>query len=104
MRSIPHLRIPVANGVRGLVTVEQDTGEEIMQSVLVVLRTRPGEVLTSPRLGLPDPTFLAEDAVDTGIAESVQEWEPRADVVDVQVAANKLDAAELRALITRSAS
>ena len=86
MRRIPHFRIPLQEGPRGFATVEQDTFDEIVQSVTVVLRTRPGEMLTAPDFGLVDPTFSVESEMDSGIVEAIQEHEPRADVAHVDVA------------------
>lgn len=66
-----------ANGA--LATVTQDHPAEIAQSVGLLLDTRPGERRTLPEYGFPDQLF-GIGALDEGlIAETVAEWEPRAD-------------------------
>lgn len=74
-----HLRLPLRLTPAGrLATVVEDTVEEIAQNVTVLLRTRPGERLATPTLGLPDPVFTG---LDPAVAlEVVREWEPRADL------------------------
>ena len=82
-----HLRLPLQLGPDGtFATVEEDSVEEIRQNVLVILRTRIGERLATPDLGVPDPTFRGFDA-DQAL-DVVRAFEPRA---DLQVAQQALD-------------
>jgi hypothetical protein len=73
-----HLAFPIRLGAGGLATVEQDSDADIVQSVALLLDTRPGERRSVPEYGLPDPLFsgLTEDQVTAVISE----WEERADV------------------------
>ncbi len=80
-----HLRLPLSLGGDGSFrTVAEDSPEEVLQNVLVVLRTRPGERLATPDLGVRDPVFDGLDVAEA-LAE-VAEWEPRADVTVVEQA------------------
>jgi phage baseplate assembly protein W len=64
-----------ANG--SMATITQDHPAEIVQSVALLLDTRPGDRRTLPDYGLPDPVFGGLDPAV--VAEVVAEWEPRAD-------------------------
>lgn len=89
-RRIPHLKVPFALDRQGHArTTEQDSGDEIRQSVKVLLATRPGERLVIPDYGLADPAFAGPDA--GVIAEAVQRWEPRADLGTIQTAIDDQD-------------
>lgn len=85
-RAIPHLRIPLQPGRRGFAVVDQDTGEEVVQSVRVLLETRPGEALMAPRYGVDDPTFAA-GGIDDDLVEAIRRFEPRATEATVRQAA-----------------
>lgn len=79
-----HLRLPPTLAPDGTFrTVEEDSAEEILQNVTVILRTRidaegVGERLATPEFGTADPTFAGFDA-DTAL-DVVRTYEPRADV------------------------
>ena len=78
-----HLALPLrvtANG--SLATHAEDSLEEITQNVAVVLRTRRGERLATPQLGIDEPTFVGLD-VEAAFA-AVAEVEPRADLALVE--------------------
>lgn len=80
MRSIPHLAVPFRLDRRGAArTVEQDTGEDIVSCVRVLLDTRPGERAMVPDYGLADPTFGYLE-INDDVVEAVQAFEPRATV------------------------
>lgn len=66
-----------ANG--SLATVTQDHPAEVAQSVGLLLDTRPGERRTLPDYGYPDRLFAVGGLDEALIAETVAEWEPRAD-------------------------
>lgn len=88
--SIPHLRIPLALGARGAATVDQDSDEELVQSVATILRTRPGEVRMRPDFGLADGTFALAREEDQGIVDAVDRFDPRVTVAVVQAAIAQL--------------
>ncbi|WP_369070012.1 GPW/gp25 family protein [Kineococcus terrestris] len=71
-----HLKLPLTLGAGGqLSTVAQDSSADIAQSLGVLLATRPGERLSVPGYGTPDPLFQGPDLSATHAAAS--EWEPR---------------------------
>lgn len=84
-RLIPHLRVPLEPGRRGFAVVDQDTDADIVQSVRVLLSTRPGEALLAPRFGFDDPTFAA-GGVDGDVVEAIRRFEPRATEATVRQA------------------
>lgn len=74
-----HLRLPLTVGPDGTFrTVVEDSLDEITQNVLVILRTRTGERLATPDLGVPDPTFAGFDADEA--LDHVRTYEDRADL------------------------
>jgi phage baseplate assembly protein W len=82
-----HLAWPLRLAPDGsLATLEQDSPEEISQSVELVLLTTPGERVDAPDFGLEDPAFRDVSAGE--IVAAITRWEPRADaavvVSDVQ--------------------
>ena len=61
--------------------LEQDSHEEVAQSVAILTRTRVGERPTVPGYGINDPTFLTSPAaVMNSIKLQVEQWEDRAEV------------------------
>lgn len=79
-----------------LVTIEQDSAEDIAQCVALILDTRPGERAAFPEFGLPDPLFADLDIDE--IAETVQRWEERADQLTIeQIAAGMFPELEVHA-------
>jgi phage baseplate assembly protein W len=88
---VPHFAFPFRVGPSGMATVEQDSLEEIAQCVEVVVRTRPGDRIENPELGVTDLTFSADPVPDRAvITAAVEVWEPRASVL-VSDAPNLLD-------------
>ena len=77
--AIPHLSLPLRLVDGQFATVEQDTVEDILQCVRVVLTTPEGFREELPDFGLPDQTFLQGGADTAVIEETIAEWEPRAD-------------------------
>lgn len=76
---VPHLAIPFLIGADGsALTVEQDSTDEVVQCVAVLVGTRPGTRPMVPAYGLTDPTFVG---VQTGeLTRAVARFEPRASV------------------------
>jgi phage baseplate assembly protein W len=72
-----HLAAPLRlTAAGGLATLAQDTPAEVGQSVALLAATRPGERLSVPGYGTPDPVFGGIDPHALGAAVDV--WEPRA--------------------------
>ncbi len=69
--------------------VEQDTIEDVRQSVRLLLRTPPGARPLAPEVGIDEPTFTAGIDADV-LAARLEELEPRA---QVSVIAPPVDAA-----------
>lgn len=100
----PHFAIPfkigpVGHGAPTALVTEQDSEEEVMDCIEVILRYETGYRIEKPSFGTPDLTF-SEPAVDTSrIAEAVEEWEPRAealitaepDLIDVLISRVKVE-------------
>lgn len=57
MADVPHLAWPFRFGARKLVQVEQDSIEDLQQSVHAYLATPRGERPLNPEFGIEDPTF-----------------------------------------------
>lgn len=79
---VEHFAVPFALDVRGHArTLEQDTPAEVVQCVVVLVGTRPGERLVVPTYGVDDLTFSTVDAVDDAfVSDAVAVFEPRAGV------------------------
>lgn len=79
--TVPHLHFPLRVAPNGSMrVVEQDTVEEIVQSVSVFLRTKQGERIELPGYGVEDPTFKVDFDLQVVTAELL-DWEPRAEVI-----------------------
>lgn len=77
---VPHFSFPLRKDARGnLVTVEQDSDEEIIDCVEVLLSTPVGLREEVPTYGLPDQTFRMNGADLEQIASVIGRWEPRAE-------------------------
>ena len=75
--SVPHLAIPLVLGPGGaFLTVQQDSLDDVRQSVEVLLGTQIGERIVTPSYGIPDLTYGQIDP--TEIAGLISQWEPRA--------------------------
>lgn len=73
-----HLAFPIrVTGGGWLSTVDQDSQPDIVQSVALLLDTRPGERRSEPEYGLPDPVFGDIDAAQ--VEAVITQWEERAD-------------------------
>lgn len=94
---IPHLALPFVIGHDGTAAVVvQDSIEDVVQSVQVLLGTVPGQRIELPAYGVPDQTFT--DRPDPApIMAALEQWEPRA-AVALSMAPVPDD--ELRRLVT----
>lgn len=94
-RLMLHLAFPIrVTGSGALATVDKDSTADVVQSVGLLLDTRPGERRSVPEYGLPDPVFGGLNV--TELAQLITEWEPRADLTTVeQLAQGVIDAARV---------
>lgn len=77
---IPHFAIPFDIGGDGSSQVlEQDSEDEIVQSVAMLVGTRPATRMMAPAYGIVDPTFAGFNSPSLQLA--VAKWEERATVV-----------------------
>lgn len=72
--AIPMRRDPATGG---LATVEHDSLAEVRQCAFAVLRTRPGQRIENPDLGLP-LTLHGPRLDPNQIQVTLERWEPRA--------------------------
>ncbi len=85
------LRFPVQPDQRGRLAQSQDE-QKIEESIWLILSTAPGERVMLPDFGcgLQELVFepnspLTESAVAIEVQQALVRWEPRIDVIDVQV-------------------
>jgi phage baseplate assembly protein W len=78
-----HLAFPIRVTSQGLATVQQDSDADIVQSVALLLNTRPGDRRSLPDYGLPDPVFGHLSSAD--VVAVVAEWEDRANLDDLDI-------------------
>jgi uncharacterized protein len=81
---------PEINPNGGIAMVSRE--REIEQSIQIILTTHPGERPMRPRFGCPLRDFVFRNAdfstaveLSLAVKDSVAQWEPRVDVVDVDV-------------------
>ena len=80
MAEIPHLAWPFRAAGPTLAQVEQDSIEDVQQSVRSYLATEKGERPLSPDFGLDDPTFGPDVNTARLAADIVNSEDGRADV------------------------
>jgi phage baseplate assembly protein W len=81
---VQRLALPLMVAPGGhLASLEQDSPEEIAQSVALVIATRPGERRSVADYGMEDPVFGGLDIAD--MVAVVAEWEPRADPAQAEM-------------------
>jgi phage baseplate assembly protein W len=84
-----HIRLPITLAADGSFrTVAEDSIEEVLQNVTVILRTRLEERLATPDLGVPDPTFVGFDTA--AALDMARMYEPRADLQVIERALTAL--------------
>jgi len=77
---IAHFAFPFTLAGSSFAVVEQDSSDEIVQCVEVLLSTTRGQRVELPEYGIGDPLF--KDSVDVQDAlNAIADWEPRASVV-----------------------
>lgn len=78
-----HLAFPIRVSAAGSLTaLEQDSEQEIAQSVALLVATTPGERRSVPEYGMPDPVFGGVSQED--VSDVIAEWEDRADPAFVE--------------------
>ena len=75
---VPHLRWPLRLAAGQLLTIEQDTIDDVEQCVHVLLTTPLGTRPLAPDVGTVDPAFTGADPAD--IQDRLADSEPRAQV------------------------
>lgn len=76
--TIPHLSIPFrVFGVRGAAHAQQDSEEEILDCVELILRYTQGHRPEKPEFGIPDFVFGQHPIHNEQIHRELVEWEPR---------------------------
>jgi phage baseplate assembly protein W len=74
---IPHFSYPFRLEGNSFAVVDQDTPDDIVQSVEILVATRRGQRQELPDYGIADPLF--EDGLDLqDITDAIADWEPRA--------------------------
>ncbi len=80
--TIPHFNAPffltTSGSESGVSVVEQETPEEILANVNVVVECVVGQCPQLPSFGRPEPTFSQEPVDPSGLVAAIQQWEPRA--------------------------
>jgi hypothetical protein len=75
-----HFALPFTLGSNGaFATVDQDSDEDVMACVTVILRSRVGYRDDRPELGITDPTFTQGGADLEEIRDAISQFEPRSD-------------------------
>jgi phage baseplate assembly protein W len=73
---IPHLRLPISFEAGSV--VEQDSEQEILQNVRVILMYERGQRVDLPRFGVSDQALRQGGADLDEIIKAIADWEPRA--------------------------
>lgn len=77
---IPHFKFPFTFDSAGHArVVEQDSDDDVVQCVEVLLSTPVGSRAELPEYGVEDPTFTTTLDLP-GIVQAIDDWEPRAQV------------------------
>lgn len=80
---VPKLSFPfrLSESGRSVMVVEQNSDDEILDCVEVLLSTERGERLEVPDYGVPDQSFLQGGVDVNDLVGAVARWEPRATVM-----------------------
>ena len=100
---VPHFAVPFRIGRNGsAATVDQDSDEELLQTVGVLLETRPGERQVVPNYGVDDLTFSTADGItEEWVDDAVRRFEPRADGSVVSAAVDSSGRASVEVEVSR---
>jgi phage baseplate assembly protein W len=79
---IPHFAVPFRVLGSSVAVVEQDSDEELLQSVATLLRTPVGSRDELPEYGIPDLPFRNDAGeIEQEILAAIREWEPRVEAM-----------------------
>lgn len=82
MAEIPHFASPFRVRAGRAVVIEQDSDEELLQSVATLLRTPVGSRDELPEYGVPDLPFRTDTGeIEQEILAAIREWEPRVEAM-----------------------
>jgi phage baseplate assembly protein W len=73
----PHFSLPLRFNRNTFVVSEQDSEEEILDCIELILRYTHGDRPEKPTFGLPDQTFASPNPNEDLIRASLAEWEER---------------------------
>jgi hypothetical protein len=76
--SVPHFQFPFVINGNSAAVVEQDSYEEILSTVQVIVACEIGTCPELPTFGRPDLTFSQAPIDTSALLAAVQQWEPRA--------------------------
>jgi phage baseplate assembly protein W len=78
--TIPKISFPfrLHPNLESAVYVEQDSDDEILDSVEIILSTEQGRIEEVPTFGIPDLTFVQGGVNPRVLQEAISRWEPRA--------------------------
>lgn len=83
MIETPHFKFPFSftpDGARVQVT-EQDSDDEVMDCLEVLLLTEQGERIELPDYGIQEQDFRLNGIDAVAVTNSVHQWEPRASIL-----------------------
>lgn len=95
---LPHLAWPLRLEGGRFAVLEQDSDEEVLQCVRVILATMQGERLERMDFGIPDPTFTV-DVDEAAILAELMRLEPRVAAM-MTTAPDRLDELVRTAVVT----
>lgn len=90
MTDVPHFAFPFHIQGSSFAEVEQDTVEDVVAGVALVLAYRPGEREMLPEFGVPEPVFDVQPVEIGELRDAILRWEPRA-ATDFGLSADSLD-------------
>lgn len=99
---IPHFALPFRFEHGTFTTVEQDTLDEVVQNVEVLLGTIKGDRLAVPDFGINDPVFgpISTAASSAELEDVISTYEPRARVVITEGGHDALGQRDLRVAVS----
>lgn len=99
MTDVPQFDLPFRFDDGREVVVEQDSLDDIANSVEALLRTRVGDRDGLPRFGTPDLVFAEQPILEEPLIAQIRAWEPRVDVL-IQQDRDRFDETLVRLQIT----
>lgn len=84
MTNVPKLTVPFSVTGGRVATIEQDELDQIAQCVYVLLATEIESRVELPEYGLPSQAFRKNGASLEEIRDTVVEWEPRVETMNIE--------------------